>query len=106
VTCGEYLSRDLSLFARSPEGFSSLAALKDSRTGLSDTAAVLCMNSLPLCDHVGAAAAILRTMPVRWVADSGQRYGGHAYNDALAALACVASLSSYRRSINVGWMMR
>jgi beta-lactamase superfamily II metal-dependent hydrolase len=24
-------------------------------------------------------------MPVRWVADSGQRSGGHAYNDALAA---------------------
>jgi competence protein ComEC len=24
-------------------------------------------------------------MPVGWVADSGQRYGGHAYNDALAA---------------------
>src|ERR1035438_7227572 len=23
-------------------------------------------------------------MPVGWVADSGQRYGGHAYNDALA----------------------
>jgi len=23
-------------------------------------------------------------MPVGWIADSGQRYGGHAYNDALA----------------------
>jgi beta-lactamase superfamily II metal-dependent hydrolase len=28
---------------------------------------------------------ILRMMTVGWVADSGQRYGGHAYNDALAA---------------------
>ncbi|MGD0473338.1 MAG: ComEC/Rec2 family competence protein, partial [Candidatus Velthaea sp.] len=39
----------------------------------------------PHGDHVGAASAILSFMPVGWVADSGQRYGGHAYNDALAA---------------------
>lgn len=39
----------------------------------------------PHGDHVGAASAILKMVPVRWVADSGQRYGGHAYNDALAA---------------------
>ena len=38
----------------------------------------------PHGDHVGGAAAILRMMPVGWVADSGQRYGGHAYTDALA----------------------
>ncbi len=37
----------------------------------------------PHGDHVGGAAAILRMMPVGWVADSGQRYGGHAFNDAL-----------------------
>jgi competence protein ComEC len=34
--------------------------------------------------HVGASSAILKMMRVGWVADSGQRYGGHAYNDALA----------------------
>jgi competence protein ComEC len=39
----------------------------------------------PHGDHVGSASAILKMMPVGWVADSGQRYGGHAYNDALAA---------------------
>jgi competence protein ComEC len=38
----------------------------------------------PHGDHVGGAAPVLRVMPVGWVADSGQRYGGHAYNDALA----------------------
>ncbi len=38
----------------------------------------------PHGDHVGGSAAILRMMPVGWVADSGQRYGGHAYNDGLA----------------------
>ncbi len=27
---------------------------------------------------------MLKMMPVAWVADRGQRYGGHAYNDALA----------------------
>jgi len=39
----------------------------------------------PHGDHVGGAAAILRMMHVGWVADSGQVYGGHAYNDALSA---------------------
>jgi len=39
----------------------------------------------PHGDHVGGAAAILRLMPVGWVADSGQVYGGHAYADALQA---------------------
>ena len=39
----------------------------------------------PHGDHVGSASAILKMMPVGWVADSGQQYGGHAYHDALAA---------------------
>jgi competence protein ComEC len=38
----------------------------------------------PHGDHVGGAAGILRMMTVGWVADSGQRYGGRAYNDGLA----------------------
>jgi competence protein ComEC len=38
----------------------------------------------PHGDHVGGASGILRMMPVGWIADSGQRYGGHAYDDALA----------------------
>ncbi len=38
----------------------------------------------PHGDHVGGTAGILRLMPVGWIADSGQRYGGHAYNDGLA----------------------
>jgi competence protein ComEC len=38
----------------------------------------------PHGDHVGGTPGILRMMPVGWIADSGQRYGGHAYSDGLA----------------------
>jgi len=51
------------------------------RTGI--TRVDLMVLTHPHGDHVGGAAAILAMMPVGWVADSGQRYGGHAYSDAL-----------------------
>lgn len=40
--------------------------------------------SHPHGDHVGGAAPVLRRLRVGDLADSGQRYGGHAYQDALA----------------------
>jgi len=38
----------------------------------------------PHGDHVGASAPLMRDFPTGEFADSGQRYGGFAYNDALA----------------------
>jgi competence protein ComEC len=40
--------------------------------------------SHPHGDHVGGVAPVLRRLRVAQVADSGQPYGGHAYQDALA----------------------
>ncbi len=41
--------------------------------------------SIPHCDHVGAAAPVINAMPVGIIFDSGQAYSGRAYRDALAA---------------------
>ncbi len=40
--------------------------------------------SHPHGDHAGGVAPVLRKLRVAELADSGQRYGGHAYQDALA----------------------
>ncbi len=40
--------------------------------------------SHPHGDHVGGVAPVLRKLRVTELADGGQRYGGHAYQDALA----------------------
>jgi competence protein ComEC len=40
--------------------------------------------SHPHGDHAGGVAPVLRKLRVAEFADSGQRYGGHAYQDALA----------------------
>lgn len=37
-----------------------------------------------MCDHAGGLAPVLRKIRVAEFADGGQRYGGHAYQDALA----------------------
>ncbi len=39
--------------------------------------------SHPHGDHAGGMAPVLRAFPVAEFADSGQRYGGYAYNDAI-----------------------
>jgi competence protein ComEC len=39
--------------------------------------------SHPHGDHAGGTPVVLRDFPVAEFADSGQRYGGYAYNDAL-----------------------
>jgi len=41
----------------------------------------------PHGDHAGGLAPILRTLSVGRIFDSGQRYGGHAFNDALQEAA-------------------
>jgi competence protein ComEC len=40
--------------------------------------------SHPHGDHAGGVAPVLRHLRVTEIADSGQRYGGHAYQDAMA----------------------
>ncbi len=40
--------------------------------------------SHPHGDHAGGAAPVLRRLRVGFLADGGQRYGGHAYQDAIA----------------------
>ena len=40
--------------------------------------------SHPHGDHAGGVAPVLRRLRVAEIADGGQRYGGHAYRDALA----------------------
>ena len=40
--------------------------------------------SHPHGDHAGGVAPVLRRLRVGELADSGQRYGGHAYQDAMA----------------------
>ncbi len=47
----------------------------------------LLVNTHPHGDHVGGFAPIVRAMPVDAVADSGQRYGGRAFNDGLREAA-------------------
>jgi len=41
--------------------------------------------SHPHGDHAGGVAPVVRRLQVSELADSGQRYGGHAYQDGLAA---------------------
>jgi competence protein ComEC len=41
----------------------------------------------PHGDHVGGAAPLLHTIPVERIWDSGQPYGGRAYQDAMSATA-------------------
>jgi competence protein ComEC len=43
----------------------------------------LLVNTHPHGDHVGGLAPIVRALQVRAIADSGQTYGGHAFNDGL-----------------------
>lgn len=43
------------------------------------------MHELPHGTMLAQIRRSLKMMPVGWVADSGQRYGGLAYNDALAS---------------------
>jgi competence protein ComEC len=37
----------------------------------------------PHGDHVGGCAPLLRSLGAEWIADSGQRYAGHAYVDCM-----------------------
>jgi hypothetical protein len=37
----------------------------------------------PYCDHVGGFPVIVRASRVDSIADSGQRYGGRAFNDGV-----------------------
>jgi competence protein ComEC len=53
------------------------------RHGMHELDAVLI--SHPHGDHAGGVAPVLRHLRVAELADGGQRYGGHAYQDALAA---------------------
>jgi competence protein ComEC len=47
----------------------------------------LLVNSHPHGDHVGGFAPIVRALRVDAIADSGQRYGGRAFNDGLREAA-------------------
>ncbi len=47
----------------------------------------LLLNTHPHGDHVGGFAPILRSLRVVAVADGGQTYGGHAFNDGLREAA-------------------
>jgi competence protein ComEC len=47
----------------------------------------LLVNTHPHGDHVGGFAPIVRALDVAAVADSGQRYGGRAFNDGLREAA-------------------
>ena len=51
------------------------------RTGL--TGVDLLINTHPHGDHVGGFAPIVRALRVDAIADSGQTYGGHAFNDGI-----------------------
>lgn len=55
------------------------------RSGIHDLDAIVL--SHPHGDHAGGVAPVLRRLRVRLFGDGGQRYGGHAYRDALATAA-------------------
>ncbi|MBV8531884.1 MAG: ComEC/Rec2 family competence protein, partial [Candidatus Eremiobacteraeota bacterium] len=52
------------------------------RHGIHDLDAIVL--SHPHGDHAGGVAPVLRSLRAGALADSGQRYGGHAYEDAIA----------------------
>ena len=52
------------------------------RSGIHSLEAIVI--SHPHGDHAGGAAPVLRKLRVAELADGGQRYGGHAYRDAIA----------------------
>ncbi len=54
--------------------------------------------SHPHGDHAGGVAPVLRRLAVAEVADGGQRYGGHAYRDALATASAQAVPIVYPRA--------
>jgi competence protein ComEC len=54
--------------------------------------------SHPHGDHVGGVAPVLRKLRVSELADGGQRYGGHAYQDALATARAGAVPIVYPRA--------
>ncbi len=54
--------------------------------------------SHPHGDHVGGVAPVLRRLRVAEVADGGQRYGGHAYLDAIATARAHAVPVVYPRA--------
>ena len=43
--------------------------------------------SIPYCDHVGGFAGIVRTFHVDRIFDSGQKYGGRAFQDGMREAA-------------------
>ncbi len=60
-----------------------------------------------LCDHAGGLAPVFRKIRVSEFADGGQRYGGHAYQDALNVahaehIALVYPRAGYEWSTNDG----
>jgi competence protein ComEC len=85
IDTGGRLERGATIDGRSPAERSAERILIPYLRRAGVTSVDLLVLTHPHGDHVGAASAILRMIPVGWVADSGQRYGGHAYNDALAA---------------------
>jgi competence protein ComEC len=54
--------------------------------------------SHPHGDHAGGVAPVLRRLRVAEVVDGGQRYGGHAYRDALATASAQAVPIVYPRA--------
>jgi competence protein ComEC len=85
IDAGGILERGATIDGRSPAERSAERIVIPYLQRAGITSIDLLVLTHPHGDHVGGAAAILRMMQVGWVADSGQRYGGHAYNDALAA---------------------
>jgi competence protein ComEC len=85
IDAGGMLERGATIDGRSPAERSAERIVIPYLQRAGVTSIDLLVLTHPHGDHVGGAPAILRMMPVGWVADSGQRYGGHAYNDALAA---------------------
>lgn len=51
------------------------------RAGVSHVEGIILTH--PHGDHVGGCAPILRDLGADWIADGGQRYGGHAFRDCL-----------------------
>jgi competence protein ComEC len=57
--------------------------------------------SHPHGDHAGGVAPVLRRLRVGELADSGQRYGGHAYQDAVATARGQGVATIYPRAATV-----